>query len=123
MHQSMLIIAVVCLGFYSPNTLAQAPGANNTSQTDIKARNNFGCPATVPQAASAVRIANARKCYQQGLELSENGQLAQAAEIFRQAVQFDPEYADAYAALGRTYFKLREWRKAVANLNRASSLQ
>ena len=118
MRQSMLIIAVVCLGFSSPNTLAQAPGTNNASQTDTK-----GCNALVPQTLSADRVANARKCYQQGLELIESGQLAQAAEIFRQAVQFDPEYADAYAALGRTYFKLREWQNAVANLNRAASLK
>ena len=118
MRQLMLIIAVVCLGFFSTNTLAQAPGTNNASQTDTK-----GCPALVAQTLLADRFANARKCYQQGLELSENGQLVRAAEIFRQAVQFDPEYADAYAALGRTYFKLREWQQAIANLNRAASLK
>lgn len=122
MRQSMLIIAVVCLGFSSPNTLAQAPGANS-SQTDAKAHNNSDCPVFTPQTQSADRIANARKCYRQGLELSESGQLAQAAEVFRKALQFDPEYADAYAALGRTYFKLREWQKAKENLNRAASLK
>ena len=118
MRQSMLIIAVVCLGFSCPNTLAQAPGTNNASQTDTK-----GCPAIVPQTLAADRIANARKCYQQGLELIESGQLAQAVTNFRQAVQFDAEYADAYAALGRTYFKLREWQQSIANLNRAASLK
>ena len=116
MRQSILIIAVVCLGFFPSNVLAQAPGTNKASQT-------FDCPALVPQNLSADRIGNARKCYQQGLELTESGQLTQAAEIFRQALQFDPEYADAYAALGRTYFKLREWQKAIENLNRASSLK
>lgn len=123
MRQSILILAVVCLGFSSPNTLAQAPGRNNGAQSDTKAPSSFGCPAPVPQTPSADRIANARKCYQQGLELSENGQLTQAAEVFRQAQRFDPEYADAYAALGRTYFKLREWQKAIENLNRAASLK
>ena len=123
MRYSILIIAVVCLGFSSPNTLAQTPGTNNVSQTDTKARNGFDCPALVPQTPSADRIANARKCFQQGLETMESGQLTQAAEIFRRALQFDPEYADAYAALGRTYFKLREWQKAIENLNRATSLK
>lgn len=123
MRYSILIIAVVGLGFSSPNTLAQTPGTNNVSQTDTKARNSFDCPALVPQTPSADRIASARKCLQQGLELMESRQLTQAAEIFRRALQFDPEYADAYAALGRTYFKLREWQKAIENLNRATSLK
>lgn len=124
MRYSILIIAVVCLGFSSPNTLAQTPGTNNNaSQTETRARNSFDCPALVPQTPSADRIANARKCFQQGLETMESGQLTQAAEIFRRALQFDPEYADAYAALGRTYFKLREWQKAIENLNRATSLK
>lgn len=68
------------------------------------------------------RIETARKLYEQGLALSEASQLSQAADNFRQALQFDPEFADAYAALGRTYFKMREWRKAVDNLNRAAAL-
>ena len=118
MRQSMLIIAVVCLGFSSPNALAQTPGTNNASQTDTK-----GCNAHAPQTLSADRVANARKCYQQGLELIESGQLAQAVANLHQALRFDPEYADAYAALGRTYFKLRQWQQAVANLNRAASLK
>ena len=97
MRQPILVIAVLSLSLFSSDTFAQTQ--------------------------SAERIENARKSYQQGLGLMENGQLAQAAETFRQALQFDPEYADAYAALGRTYFKLREWQKALDNLNRAASLK
>lgn len=97
MRQPILVIAVLFLSLFSSDTFAQIQ--------------------------SAEKIENARKSYQQGLGLMENGQLAQAAEIFRQALQFDPEYADAYAALGRTYFKLREWQKALDNLNRAASLK
>ena len=109
MRPSILILAIVYFGFFSSNTFAQTP-------------NNFECPAFVPQTLPADRIGNARKCHQHGLELIESGQLAQAVDIFRQALQFDPEYAEAYAALGRTYFKLREWEKAIENLNRAASL-
>jgi len=118
MRQSMLIIAVVCVGFSSPNTLAQAPGTNNASQVETK-----GCNALVAETPPADRIATARKCYQQGLQLIESGQLAQAVTNLHQALRFDPEYADAYAALGRTYFKLRQWQSALANLNRAASLK
>lgn len=103
MRQPILIIAVLGLSLFSIRTPAQTQGVNTTQPAE--------------------RIENAKKSYQQGLELMENGRLAQAAEVFRQALQFDPEYADAYAALGRTYFKLREWQKALDNLNRASSLK
>ena len=114
-----LSIFIICLSLLPSNTLAQVPGTDKTSQTDTQ---SFDCPAFVPQTPSSDRIGDARKCYQKGLELSERGQLVEAAAIFRQALQFNPEYAEAYAALGRTYFKLREWHKAVENLNRAASL-
>ena len=118
MRQSMLIVAVLCLGFSSPNALAQVSGTNHVSQIDTKS-----CPALIPQTLPPDRVAIARKCYQQGLELIESGQFAQAITNFHQALRFDPEYADAYAALGRTYFKLREWKQAIANLNRAAGLK
>jgi protein involved in polysaccharide export with SLBB domain len=74
-------------------------------------------PASTNTASDA--IGNARKFYQLGLDLMEAGQLSQAAGNFRQALQLDPEYAEAYAALGRTYFKMREWQQASDNLKRA----
>jgi protein involved in polysaccharide export with SLBB domain len=94
MHRSFLVIAVLFLNI-SSGVLAQT----NHNQFE-----------------------SARKFYQQGLELIEARQLSQAVDSFRQALQIDPEYADAYAALGRTYFKMREWQKASDNLNRASAL-
>ena len=94
MHRSFLVIAVLFLSI-SSGVLAQT----NHNQFE-----------------------SARKFYQQGLELIEARQLSQAVDSFRQALQIDPEYADAYAALGRTYFKMREWQKASDNLNRASAL-
>lgn len=106
MLRSILVLAVLSL--VTSNTVAQTPG-NNASQTDNKIRNSFDCP-------------NAKKCYERGLELTDSGQFMQAVDSLRQALQFDPEYADAYAALGRTYFKLRDWQKAIDNLNRAASL-
>ncbi len=103
MLRSILVLVVLSLG--TSNAAAQTP-SHKTSQT---ANNSFDC-------------ANAKKCYERGLELTESGQFMQAVESFRQAVQFDPEYADAYAALGRTYFKLRDWQKAIDNLNRAAGI-
>jgi len=77
-------------------------------------------PASVNTAT--VAVGDARRFYQTGLDLMEAGQLSQAAGNFRQALQLDPEYAEAYAALGRTYFKMREWQQASDNLKRAVML-
>jgi protein involved in polysaccharide export with SLBB domain len=97
MHRLVLLIGVLSLSVYCSHRVV--------AQTTTK-------PATDA-------IENARKFYQTGLDLMEAGQLPEAAGSFRQALQFDPEYADAYAALGRTYFKMREWQQASDNLKRA----
>jgi len=101
MYRLVLLIGVLSLSVYSHGVVAQI-----TTK-----------PASANTATDA--IGNARKFYQTGLDLMEAGQLSQAAMSFRQALQYDPEYADAYAALGRTYFKMREWQQASDNLKRA----
>ena len=101
MYRLVLLIGVLSLSVYSHGVVAQI-----TTK-----------PASASTATDA--IGNARKFYQTGLDLMEAGQLSQAAVSFRQALQYDPEYADAYAALGRTYFKMREWQQASDNLKRA----
>ena len=118
MRRSILVVAVVSLSIFSPHALAQSLSHN----TDFKTNTNFDCAAATTQTADSDRLGNATRCYQQGEELFEAGQMVQAAERFRQALQLNPEYADAYAALGRTYFKLRQWQLAIDNLNRAASL-
>src|SRR5262245_42497610 len=100
MHRLFLVIGILSI-VYSQSVVAQ----------------------TAPPANTAIDpIGSARKFYQQGLDLMEAGQLSQAVGTFRQALQFDPEYADAYAALGRTYFKMREWQQASDYLRRAAAL-
>jgi len=101
MHRLILLIGVLSLTAYSHGVVAQVttkPAPANTATDD------------------------ARKFYQRGLDLMEAGQLSQAAGNFRQALQLDPEFAEAYAALGRTYFKMREWQQASDNLKRAVML-
>lgn len=120
MRRAFLVVAVISLSLLSTNARAQT--GNNTPQADFKTSINFDCAASLAQTAAAARLENAKKCYQQGEELFEASQLPQALERFRTALQLNPEYADAYAALGRTYFKMREWQKAIDNLNRAASL-
>ena len=66
--------------------------------------------------------AEAKALYKTGLDLLDSGQLVQAVSSFEQAVKLDPEYADAYEALGRAYFKMREWQKAINSFHRAAGL-
>jgi len=103
MHRFLLVICVLFLSVhYSHGVAAQIT--------------------TKPPSQTHSENLDARKFYQIGLDLMKAGQLSQAAESFRQALQFDPEYAEAYAALGRTYFKMREWQLASDNLKRAVNL-
>jgi len=65
----------------------------------------------------------AQDFYKEGLRLTDEGQLLQAVQELQQAVRLDPEYAEAHAALGRAYFKLRQWQNAADSLHRASALK
>ena len=106
MHRALPLLAVLLLSIhYSEPAAAQ--------DTFPKAE----------QSNTDSRLETARKLHERGLALMEAGQLPQAAESFQQALQLEPEFAEAYAALGRTYFKMREWQKALENLNRAASLK
>lgn len=59
----------------------------------------------------------------EGIQLTDAGQLPQAIRALEEAIKLDPHYADAYAALGRAYFKMHQWRRAVDNLHRAAELK
>lgn len=81
----------------------------------------FSCSAA--QTIGQVPPTKTEQLLQEGIELTGSGQFAQAVRAFEEAIKLNPDYADAYAALGRTYFKMREWRKAVDNLHRAAALK
>jgi protein involved in polysaccharide export with SLBB domain len=90
----------------------------------------FSCsasPAIGQVTSKASRPSNttnteATRLLQEGIDLTDAGQLPQAVRAFEEAIKLDPHYAEAYAALGRAYFKMREWRRAVDNLRRAAAL-
>ena len=50
------------------------------------------------------------------------GLFTQAAETFEKAVALDPQFADAYFALGHAYFDLKRWAEAADRLERAIEL-
>lgn len=120
MRKSILVLAVLYLTLFS-NAFGQATETTR-SQIDNRVDNDFECTSAMTDISAVDRIRNARRCYEHGLRLTERGLLPQAAESLRRALQLDPEFVDGYSALGRTYFKLREWQKAIDNFNRAASL-
>ncbi|HEY0730489.1 MAG TPA: tetratricopeptide repeat protein, partial [Pyrinomonadaceae bacterium] len=74
------------------------------------------CALTTAQDSQAERLVR------EGVEFTSAGQFAQAIRAFEEAIKLEPDSGAAYAALGRAYFKMREWRRAAAYLRRAAAL-
>ena len=103
MCKPFLILAILLLfGPYPNHAAAQVTG--DKSQTPVAGN------------------AEAAERYQAGIKLTEAGQFSEAVENLQEALRLNPQYADAYAALGRAYFKMRDWQKASVNLRRAMEL-
>jgi tetratricopeptide (TPR) repeat protein len=64
----------------------------------------------------------AQSDFDKGIAYFNQGNYAAAVPYFQSATISDPEYADAYIYLGRTYLNLRQWDKAVAPLRTAYRL-
>jgi protein involved in polysaccharide export with SLBB domain len=74
-------------------------------------------------ASSIQTNAEAERLLKEGLKLTGLGLLPEAVSALEEAVRLDPHYAQAYAALGRAYFKMREWQRAADNLHHAIALK
>src|SRR5258705_8690237 len=106
MHQPFpILVLLVLFGSYLDKVAGQATSTNTQPLTNINNPKNPLTPVTVI-AASTEPNAEAKGLFAEGLKLAEAGNFSQAAETFQQALKIQPEYADAYAALGRAYFKM-----------------
>src|SRR5207247_4108920 len=123
MYRSLLILAFLLLfGSFSAHVAGQATGAKNQTLKHINNPNDPIPAAPIGSPAATERNAEANRLYIEGMKLSEATQFSEAAEAFQQAIRLDPEFADAYSALGRAYFRLRPWQKAIDNLRGAAEL-
>jgi hypothetical protein len=123
MYKLFLILGfLVLFGSYSDHVAGQVTTTKTQPLTNIKDPKNPIRSAPIVVPAPTERNSVAKGLYKEGMKLAEVGQFSQAAENFQQALRLDPEYADAYAALGRAYFKMRQWQKATDNLRRAAEL-
>lgn len=113
MYRSTLLVLVLLLPALSQSTFAQTittlSGARSDAKTSDEVVNREIKPA-------------AKTLYKTAIALFDSGQYSQATETLQQVLQLAPDYADAHEALGRSYFKLREWQKAIDSFSRASSL-
>lgn len=76
----------------------------------------------VPRNVSPEASAEAKRLYKEGVKYGLAGLYAQAAEIFQRTLKLDPHHADAYYGLGHAYFDMRQWEKAIRNLQQAVKL-
>ena len=102
MNRSFLLVILL---FLFPS--AQFQAQTGTSKTQAANQTN-------PEAESL---------YLDGVERLEMGQVTEALERFQKALKIDPEYIEAHSALGRAFFKLRQWDNASATFRRALALK
>ena len=119
---SLILVLLVLFGAFSAQVAGQTTGTKNQPLTNITNPNDPIRAVPIVLPASTEGNAEADRLYREGLKLAEAAQFSHAAEAFQQAIRLDTEYADAYSALGRAYFKMRQWQKAVDNLRRAAEL-
>src|SRR5262245_4021937 len=111
MYRSLLLAVLLFLSppDQSPAQTVPSKTQQATHQTDAKASNE-----TNPEAKSL---------YDDGIERLNMGQISESVERFQRAIAIDPEYVEAYSALGRAYFKLRQWDNASQTFRRAMALK
>lgn len=66
---------------------------------------------------------DALKAYSLATRLRYQGRETEALELFRQAVEFDPKFASAYAAIGVSYYNLGQPERAAPYLKQAYALR
>ena len=124
MSKSFLILVfLVLFGSHSDHVAGQATSDKSRPQTNIQHPKDPINSDPTAKSVTKEPNAEAKELYREGMKLTEAGQFSQAAEYLQQAVRLDQEYAEAYSALGRAYFKMREWQKAAVNLRRAVELR
>ena len=108
MYKAFLFLVVLLS--VVPSAVAQAQAGPSKTDSSVTLR-------------SSEPKSEAKTLYEDGIDRFEMGQVSEAVERFQKALEIDPEYAEAYSALGRAFFKLKQWENAVGALRRAKELK
>ena len=119
MYKSFFVFVFVLYVFPSDPVLGQAAPPQKQRQTNV----TYQTDRTTVTSASFEPNPEAKSLYDEGVKRVEMGEVSEAVERFQRAVKLDPDYADAYSALGRAFFKLRQWDNASGNLRHAIALR
>src|ERR1700739_1002640 len=102
------------------NALSKVAGNFRTrlgeSLTTVKEHNTPLAEATTPSL-------EALKAYSQGWQITFSSGSAASVPFFQRAIDLDPNFATAYAALGRMYGDIGEFVLSAQNLSRAYQLR
>lgn len=116
MFKSLTTAAIVVL------VGAIASAQSNAPNKSLALTNHIDEPRSAEQPVSPEARDMAKRLYKEGVKYGLAGLHSQAAETFEQAVKLDPQFADAYFALGHAYFDMRDWARAAKSLRRAVEL-
>ncbi|HEY6122693.1 MAG TPA: tetratricopeptide repeat protein [Pyrinomonadaceae bacterium] len=99
---------------------------SQSSETAVPANNDTRAKSDEKSEASKrvdkVARENARRQYKAGIKYGRANLFRQAQQSFQQAIESDPDFADAHFALGQAYFDLGEYEKAVGAFQKAIKL-
>lgn len=115
---AIVVLFVVCADFVN----AQSSVAKNQSLALTNHSNENTGSERADRPVSPEAREKAKRLYKEGVKYGTAGLFPQAAQTLEQAVKLDPQFADAYFALGHAYFDMKSWAQAAKNLERAVEL-
>jgi len=83
------------------------------------------CPVVLTAVFSCATVQEfrpGRTEFERGLALFNHGDFKEATSYFLRATEDDPNFAQAYLYLGRSYLSMRRWREALQPLRTAYRL-
>lgn len=124
MLKSLTVAAVFVVSYACADLVCAQTGGTKTTQPLALTNhsNDAGASRPMEKAVTPEARSAAKKLYKEGVKYGLAGLYPQAAATFEKVVALDPQFADAYFALGHAYFDMKRWADAAKNLDRALEL-